>query len=852
MSHTAQPFLRAIDLSKRYGAVEALLHVDLDIYPGDVIGVVGDTNSGKTTLLRLIAGGMSPDSGTFVVNGQRTRLAPSHRAGRLGIKAVYQDINAAEHMNALGYIFAGQAPPGRTLLRWIGWWHPRQLRALARVQFERLGFHPPALDCPLHDLTSAQRKMVALVQATIVPPRLLLLDEPMDALEAYRAQIVALIESSRERGTAVLLVTQNLEDVFNVADRIVVLNAGHKIAERSTHDTTEEEIVSLILGSVENRLTPAVWALSNYFEVRRQADELDQLYKALERRAAQLQAHAEVARSATSILDRDKLLTQIVAIIQQRFGYYYTGIFLVDAAGDSVVLRSNACRSGQQLGEVRLRISEVDSMVGWCAATGRSRLANTVAEDPLYKQESTLPDTRSELVLPLHIGERVLGVLDLQSDRPNTFDAEDMRTMQALADQLAIAIRNADLFEAAQIARRQADDANRYKSVFLSNMSHELRTPLSVIIGHTQAMLSTTSDFYSTPLPDDYLRDLETIRKSGAHLLALINDILDLSKIEAGKMRVRPAVIALADILDDMLRSAEGMIQGRAITVRAEYPDDLPPAWGDSVRTRQILLNLVTNALKFTEQGSVTLRATVQPEMLTVSVADTGIGIPAHQLDNIFERFRQGDAVRSRRYGGAGLGLSITRQLVEMQGGRIWVQSAVGVGTTVFFTVPRATAEQIATQASDAGADAEDALFDAQRMVIFQPQAQDIPAQQRLILLAQDETADSDALRQALENAGYVVEHTLVDESLLEMAEIMLPDMVILDATGPAGSALHARLQQAAFMANVPALVFTGDSETRSGPVRSHVYTMSRDSATPQAVVRTVNACFTDGARAPR
>lgn len=835
-----RPFLRAVGISKRYGAVEALQPLDLAIDPGDVIGVVGDTNSGKTTLLRLIAGGIQPDSGYFLVDGRRGRLYPSHRAAQHGIKAVYQEINAAEHMNALGYIFAGQAPAGRAPLRWLGWWNQRKLHERARVEFERLGFEPPALDCPLHDLTSAQRKMVAFVQATIWSPRLLLLDEPTDALEAYKANIERLITSARERGTAVLLVTQNLEDVFNIAGRIVVLNAGNKIAERSTAETDEEEIVSLILGSVEDRLTPAVWALSNYFEVRRQADELDRLYKALERRAAQLQAHAEVARSATSILDRDKLLKQIVAIIQQRFGYYYTGIFLVDPSGEYIVLRSNACRSGKVLGDVRLRISETGSMVGWCAATGQSRLAAQVADDPLYRRESTLTNTCSELVLPLRIGERVLGVLDLQSDRANAFDAEDVRTMQALADQLAIAIRNADLFEAAQFARKQADEANRYKSVFLSNMSHELRTPLSVIIGHTQAMLSPHSEFYAMPLPPEYTRDLETIRRNGAHLLALINDILDLSKIEAGKLRINPGVIYLNDILDDAMRTAEGLVQGRPITVVADYPADLPPVWGDSVRTRQIALNLVTNALKFTEQGRVTVSARVDDDLIAVAVVDTGIGIPAHMLENIFERFRQGDAMRARRYGGTGLGLSITRQLVEMQGGQITVDSEVGQGTRVVFTVPRATPEQIVAHRNTTG----DALLDAQRMVIFQPQAQAAPASQHLILLAQDESPESEALRQALENIGYIVEQTNVGEIVIEMAETLLPDLLILDASTTKGENVRAALEAAGFMATIPAIIITTGAEPQPEAAAGRSVAIGRAHVTIPNIMRMVAACL--------
>ena len=835
MALPIQPFLQAVDISKRYGGVEALQHVSLDIFPGEVIGVVGDTNSGKSTLLNLIAGSLRPDEGWFLVEGQRVALSPSYRAARLGIQAVHQEINAAEHMSALGYIFAGQSPTRRGPLGWIGWWDQRRMREDACAEFRRLGFEPPPLGCALHHLTSAQRKMVAFVHATIRSPRLLLLDEPMDSLEAHRAQIMRLIEQFRARGGSVLLVTQNLDDIFRVSDRIVVLNAGCKIAERRAAAATEEEIVRLILGSVEDSMTPAVWALSNYFEVRRQAEELDRLYKAFERRAAQLQAHAEVARSATSILDPDKLLPQIVQIIQQRFGYYYTGIFLVAPEGDSVVLRSSASRAAGYAspGNVRLRIGH-EGMIGWCAATGKPHLANDVTREPLFLPENTLPDTRSELVLPLRIGRRVLGVLDLQSDQLNAFGEEDVLALQGLADQLAIAIRNAELFEAAQIARRQADEANRYKSVFLSNMSHELRTPLSVIIGLTQAMLSPKGEFYQTSLPEEYAHDLETIRKSGAHLLALINDILDLSKIEAGQLRLKQTVIDLRAILDDTIHTASRLLHGRPVALVREYPDDLPPAWGDSVRTRQIVLNLLSNAIKFTEQGRITVRAEAQGDMITVAVADTGIGIPEHMRESIFDRFRQGDVIVSRKYGGTGLGLSISRQLVALQGGRIWVESEVGAGSVVSFTVPRATPEQIAAHQGQP----EAGLPEASRMIVFQPSEKNAAlAGKQIVLLAQDETPAAYAIREALEEAGYVVEHTPVESVLLEMAEIMLPDLIILDAAEARGFELLTRLCQIPDVTAIPLIVLTNGEH---GALPAHpgpVHLLLKDQATPHAVL---------------
>ncbi|NDJ79293.1 MAG: ATP-binding cassette domain-containing protein [Chloroflexi bacterium] len=803
MLASEQSFFEVVNISKRYGGIQALSNINLAIEAGEVIGVVGDTDSGKSTLLRLIAGALAPDSGRFLIDGRRVRLSPASQARRYGIKVVYQDINIAEHMSGLSYIFAGQPVYRYAPLRWIGWWNWRHMRQRALAEFERLGFQPPPLTCRLHDLTSTQRKRIAFVHATISRPRLLLLDEPMNALEADRGIVFNLVDDVRQRGGSVLVVTQNLDDTFAMVDRIVVLNAGHKIAERQTAATTEEEIVRLILGSSDEKLTPATWALANYFEVRRQAEELDRLNKTLERRAIQLQTQADVARSITSILDRDELLSQIVKIIGQRYGYYHTAIFLLDPENNHLVLRNYANRHLPDFrpAETRLPIDET-SLVGWCAATGQLQLANDITQSAVYKPEAALAATQAQVALPLRVGHRSLGVLDLQSDRADAFDTEDLFTLQALADQLAIAIRNADLYEAAHVARQQADAANRSKSMFLSNMSHELRTPLSAIIGHTQAMLSQDQHFYSSAIPAEYEHDLNVIRRSGEHLLALINDLLDLSRIEAGSLKLNLEAIDLNSILDYTVRTAETLIHNRPLDLCADYPDDLPPAWGDYVRTQQIILNLLSNASKFTERGEIKVCAAVQDGQIVISVSDTGVGISDTMLDKIFDRFTRGDERHAKRYSGAGLGLSISRQLVELQGGEMRVSSEVGVGSVFSFSLPQATREQLALSG---GVPVDSSLLQAKHAVIFDaaetPGTASMP---RLALLAQNDEQRAAQLRQALETAGFVVESTGLGQLVVEMADIMMPDVIIVDASEPRGVDVLHQLLAADFAATIP------------------------------------------------
>jgi signal transduction histidine kinase/CheY-like chemotaxis protein len=835
-----QPFLKAVKLSKRYGGVEALSDVDLDIYPGEIVGVVGDTDSGKSTLLNLISGVLRPDSGRFYVRGRRVQLSPSFRAAQHGIKVVHQDINVAEHMGALTYIFAGQVPTtNRLWQRWLGWWNTDRLEEYAEKEFSRLGFDIPPLKCPLNDLTSVQRKMVAFVHATIWSPHLLLLDEPINTLEAYRANILHLIRETRRCRRSVLLVTQNLDDIFQIADRILILNAGRKIAERHTADTTVEEVVSLILGSVEEKLTPAVWALSNYFNVRRQADELDRLNKALERRAIQLQAHAEVAQSVTSILDRDELLTQIAQIIQQRFGYYHTGIFLADSEAGCAILRSSASRHEHaELTETRFALDE-QSLVGWCALHGESRLSNHVLRDPLFKPERALPDTQSELVLPLRIGRRVLGVLDLQSDHVDAFGEDDVTVMQSLADQLAIAIRNADLFDTAEAAREQADKANRLKSVFLSNMSHELRTPLSAIIGLTQAMLDSNLKIYHTPLPEEYQRDLHTISQSGGHLLALINDILDLSKIEAGHIKLNLSAVDLKGVLNEALFTTQALLHGRPVELRSDFPADLPPIWADSVCIRQVMLNLLSNAAKFTEQGSIQVNIKTTDRMVQVCISDTGIGIPDHVRQNIFDRFHQGDVLTSRKYGGTGLGLSISRQLVELLGGAIWVDSEVGSGSQFYFTIPIATSEQ---QIQSAALPPETPLYGSQRSVIFDAQHEEPDKEKpKLVLVAQNDLQAASALHQTFEREGYVTELTAADKLSIELAEAILPDLIVLDTTTTTGTRVLKLLLEVSDLTHIPimAIVSPEQPDRPVGQTRPiPVMYLEKSEATPQNILQ--------------
>ena len=239
----------------------------------------------------------------------------------------------------------------------------------------------------------------------------------------------------------------------------------------------------------------------------------------------------------------------------------------------------------------------------------------------------------------------------------------------------------------------ELERASKAKSDFLASMSHELRTPMNAILGFTEMIL----DEVYGEVPEDVKERVKDIQTCGRQLLRLINDVLDLSKIEAGRMELSPTEYLVPDIVATVRTSLASLAAEKGMEFVATAEDDLPVAFGDGKRITQCLVNLAGNALKFTRQGRVEIRVERQGEMLLYRVSDTGIGIPRDQLDHIFSEFRQADPTIAKEFGGTGLGLSITKKFVELHGGRIWVESEPGRGSTFFFTVPLRLAKGAAT-----------------------------------------------------------------------------------------------------------------------------------------------------------
>ncbi len=303
---------------------------------------------------------------------------------------------------------------------------------------------------------------------------------------------------------------------------------------------------------------------------------------------------------------------------------------------------------------------------------------------PPYSEHRGLR-TRAFLVVPMIARGRVVGLLtaDNKASR-EPVPAQTVALLQIFASHAAVAIENARLFREIEDKGHQLEIASRHKSQFLANMSHELRTPLNAVLGYTELILD---DIFGEVPP--MIRDtLERTRSNGLHLLGLINDVLDLSKIEAGQLVLSLSEYSMDEVVHVTLSSLRSLAEEKKLALKALVAPDLPAGKGDERRITQVLLNLVGNAIKFTEAGEVTVEATTPDGWFTVSVTDTGSGIAPADQQKIFEEFQQADSSSTRKKGGTGLGLSIAKRIIELHGGRIWVESSLGHGSTFRFTLP--------------------------------------------------------------------------------------------------------------------------------------------------------------------
>jgi signal transduction histidine kinase len=416
--------------------------------------------------------------------------------------------------------------------------------------------------------------------------------------------------------------------------------------------------------------------------------ELQSRTDALTKSVGQLTALGEVGQAISSTLDLDTVLQTIVSRAVQLTGLNGGTIYEFDERRGEFLLRAHENMPAELVEVYRSKPIRLGEGVVGSAAQKREALQVPDIQDPgyqtRYRDLLIRQGYRAILAVPLLREEQIIGALTVSRNAPGEFPPEIVELLKTFATQSAMAIQNARLFREIAEKGKQLELASQHKSNFLASMSHELRTPLNAILGFNEMILGQVYG----EVPADMQEPLNDIQTSGKHLLRLINNVLDLAKIEAGRMELSLQDYSVHDTVGSVHSTLRPLAADKGLEFLATVPNDVPLAYGDGGRITQCLMNLAGNSIKFTKAGKVEISAEEKDGLLTYRVADTGIGIPPDKIDSLFTEFKQTDATIASEYGGTGLGLSISKKFVEMHGGRIWIESELGKGSTFIIEVP--------------------------------------------------------------------------------------------------------------------------------------------------------------------
>jgi GAF domain-containing protein/CheY-like chemotaxis protein len=514
----------------------------------------------------------------------------------------------------------------------------------------------------------------------------------------------------------------------------------------------------------------AVIAVENvrlFDEVQARTHELSQSVK-------ELRALGEVTQAVNSSVELETVLSTIVAKATQLSNTEAGAIYVFDDASREFRLRATYGMDDTiiaAIGDRHIHIGET--------AIGRAVEQRMPIQIPDVQNDlSSVLDVivragfRALLTVPLLGPDRIVGALVVRRKEPGEFSKNTVDLLQTFGAQSVLAIQNARLFHEIEEKGRQLAEASQHKSQFLANMSHELRTPLNAIIGVTE-MLREDAEALNQDL-----EPLDRVLGAARHLLALINDILDLSKIEAGRMELQLEPFALAPLIDNVVKTIEPLIAKNANQVVVQCDPAIGTLHADQMRLRQALLNLLSNANKFTDHGTVTIHAWQGQEdgrdWITMAVADTGIGMTPEQMGRLFQEFSQADASTTRKYGGTGLGLAISKRFCQMMGGDITVESNPGKGSTFTIRLPRqAQSDQALVTEARQGA----------RMQPAHPIAQG--AEEPLILVVDDDATVRELVERHLERSGFAVVTARSGQEGLRLVRELRPAAMTLDIMMP-------------------------------------------------------------------
>ncbi len=539
-------------------------------------------------------------------------------------------------------------------------------------------------------------------------------------------------------------------------------------------------------------LTTLTNSMSVALENARLFDETNHLLAESKQRAAELSTVNSISKALASQLNADDLIKMVGDQLKNLFKANIVYLALLNKKTSII---NFPYQNGDSMDPLKLG----EGMTSKVILSGEPMLVNKDLQEWREQQgiESIGVPAASGLWVPIPIGDENLGVLSVQStEHENRFNENDLRLLTTIASSVGVALNNATLFEDVKLAKMEAEaaskaaeKANDAKSAFLSTVSHELRTPLTSVLGFAKIIrkrldekifpVVDKSDKKTEKTISQISENLQVVISEGERLTHLINDVLDLAKIEAGKMEWNQENVSMPEVAERAIAATTSLFDQKALKLVKQIDSDIPEITGDKDKLIQVIINLISNSVKFTDNGSITCRVYQEKEELIVSITDTGIGIAPGDYGAVFEQFKQvgGDTLTDKPKG-TGLGLPICKEIVEHHGGRIWVESEVGKGSTFSFALPvnKTTARARPLHLDDLVKQLKEQVAHSQLNIIGQASN---------ILIVDDDDSIRSLLQQELGDAGYSIEEASNGKEALEKVRINRPDLIILDIMMP-------------------------------------------------------------------